>query len=172
MKGSKLTLVPAGPCCPSEPFADSREKEREVTENHQSCIVNQQGNGSVCIQMHVEWLILCSQKHLQIAKMRQTHSYAWSSRSPCFPFLTFAARLPWVSSITLTVTQVAIVMQIFLFKQIIICHPQLGLFLSDMVVLCVTIISKLNCQTFRGLYSKAQTFSPLPPLNWPWMSAC
>lgn len=120
--GSKLTLVPAGPCCPSEPFADSREKEGEVTENHQSCIVNQQGNGSVCIQMHVQWLILCSQKHLQIARMRQTHSYAWSSRSPCFPFLTFAARLPWVSSITLTVTQVAIVMQIFLFKQITFTH--------------------------------------------------
>lgn len=42
----KLTLVPVGPRCPSEPFTHHREKNTDVKKDNQPCIPNPQGNRS------------------------------------------------------------------------------------------------------------------------------
>lgn len=100
--GNELTLAPAGPRCPSEPFVDSRETEEEVAEAHQSRIPNHPGKGD---SVHTDaYSGFCSRKHLQIAEMRQTHSEARGSRHPSFAFLTFGAMLSWVTIVALRIT--------------------------------------------------------------------
>lgn len=116
MTENKLTRVPAGPRCPSGPFIDSRERTRSHRGSSVTCtkINRERGQRAYRCTYTVRWLIRCSQKHLRIARMRQTHSQAWGSGSPCFAFLTFAAVLSWVPVVALEIAVTQVVLAVLL----------------------------------------------------------
>lgn len=105
-KNNKLTLVPASPRCPSGPFIKNRER---TTSHKGSSFIHIKSTGKGA-SVHTDAIVHndLSDAHgniYKIAKMRQTHSYACGSGSPCFTFLTFAAMLSWVARISLGITK-------------------------------------------------------------------
>lgn len=143
--------MPEGPCGPSGPFVD-RGKEK-VRKHIQSCTANvhNMGYGVHTDACTAGWNIHQHRKCLEVTSMMETHTRAWRSGSPCFPFNTFATVLSRVTGIPLRMS--------------VSCS-----FRCDFILFLKSLHETLEC--IKEQTCETDTLSPLSPLSWFWISVC